>query len=363
MSKRFFEQVRALFVTPEFPIRQTMEIIDRHASGIALVVDDKERLIATVTDGDIRRALLKHMTLDQPVGDLLDAAIKPITARHGSAHSSLLALMREHAILQLPLIDENQRVVDLVLLKNLQLDTGPSMQALIMAGGFGKRLMPLTEDCPKPMLPIGGRPLLELTLERLTASGVENVHISTHYLPDKIVEHFGNGSKFGVNLNYVQEKRPLGTGGALGLLGDITQTTLVINGDIVTDLDFRAMVEFHREHDAAATVAVAKYDVTVPYGVVRHDGVEVTGLSEKPIIRQFINAGIYIVEPRVERYLERDKFFNMTDLIERLIAGGERVVAFPVREYWIDVGQTSDYERVQRDIDIARSKGATEPTT
>ena len=361
----YFPKVEHLFIHADASIRQTMELIDRAATGIALVVDKERRLVATVSDGDIRRALLHQIGLEQPIAELLASESKrsarPVTAPSGRSRSELLAVMSEHKVPQLPLVDAEGRVIDLALLKDLQLDSGPSLQALIMAGGYGKRLMPLTEDCPKPMLPVGGRPLLELTLERLTACGVENVNISTHYLQEKIIDHFGDGSKFGVKLRYLQEDKPLGTGGALTLLGGIAQTTLVINGDIVTDLDFRAMAHFHRDHNAAATVAVAKHQVKIPYGVVRHDGVDVVGLSEKPTIEQFINAGIYLVEPRVQKFLEQDTLFNMTDLIEKLIAGGERVVLFPVREYWIDVGQHADYERVQRDLDTGRVGRNSEP--
>jgi dTDP-glucose pyrophosphorylase/CBS domain-containing protein len=365
MSRRYFDSISDLFVKRETSLRRIMEIIDRRASGIALVMTADRKLEATVTDGDIRRALLRQMGLDQPVSELLErekeGASPPVTAPDNLTRGALLAFMGETRIQQLPLVDAKGQIVDLVLLKDLQLEKQPALQALVMAGGFGTRLMPLTQHTPKPMLPVGGRPLLEHTIERLTAAGVRQVSISTHYLPEKIIEHFGDGSQFGVSMRYVQEDKPMGTGGALALMGGITQTTLIINGDIVTDLDFRAMAQFHREHGAAATMAVAKYDVAIPYGVVRHQGVDVTGLSEKPVLSQFINAGIYLVEPRVQRFLERDCIFNMTDLMERLIANGERVVVFPVREYWIDVGQPADYERVQRDVGTGRIKGAHEP--
>jgi dTDP-glucose pyrophosphorylase len=358
MLERFFDNALSLCVAPDVSIRSTMEIIDRYASGIALVVDQANRLIATITDGDIRRTLLVRMDLDRPVSDLLreKASSKPVIALEGSSQGVLLALMHKHRVQQIPIVDERGCLVDLALLKNLQLEQTIPMQAVIMAGGMGTRLLPLTQDCPKPMLPIGGRPLLELTLDRLLASGIRNVSIATHHLTEKITDHFGDGSKFGVNLRYVQEHQPLGTGGALSLLGGIAETTLVINGDVVTDLDFRAMRQFHAEHEAAATMAVAPYRVQIAYGVVEHEGISVTGLVEKPVIENFINAGIYLVEPRVQRFMERDSKFNMTDLIHRLIAEKERVVVFPVREYWIDVGQHADYQRVQQDLGSGRIK-------
>lgn len=361
MSSSFFPAVERLFVTVDTTLEHVMRVIDEMASGIALVVDDQGHLLATLTDGDIRRGLLMHLGIGEPVSKILGDKTSPITAQQGVGRSELLAIMRDRKIQQLPLVDDFGRVTDLALLKRLQEEGEPEVQALIMAGGFGTRLMPLTQDTPKPMLPVGGRPLLELTVERLMTSGIRNVNVSTHYRPEKITEHFGDGSRFGVRMRYFQEDKPLGTGGALSLLGEIDQTTLVINGDIVTDLDFRAMAEFHREHNAAATMAVANYDVRVPYGVVQHNGPDVTGLREKPVITQFINAGVYLVEPRAQKFLEQDRIFNMTDLVESLVAHGERVVIFPVREYWIDVGQHADYERVQKDIGAGRVKTVRTP--
>jgi dTDP-glucose pyrophosphorylase len=346
----YFPNVERLFVQTGATLEQVMRLIDELASGVALVVDDDGRLLATLTDGDIRRALLVHVGIDQPVSNILAQKNAPITAAANLGRSALLAMLNDRQVQQLPILDASGRVVDLALLKDLQKDDTPSIQALIMAGGFGTRLMPLTQNIPKPMLPVAGRPLLELTVERLTAAGIRNINVSTHYLSKKISDHFGDGSRFGVNIRYFQEDKPLGTGGALRLLDEITQTTLVINGDIVTDLDYRVMAEFHHAHSAAATIAVANYDVRIPYGVIHHDGVNVTGLVEKPVITQFINAGIYLVEPRVLKYLEQDRIFHMTDLLEKLIAHGERVVVFPVQEYWIDVGQHADYEQVQKDI-------------
>ena len=349
--RRYFQRLSELFVTPATSVRDAMAKIDAGASGIVLVIGDDGRLIATITDGDIRRALLDFVALDQSISEILVYKTSPpITAAAGCSPSVLLEKMTELAIQQLPLLDEAGRVVDLALLKDLKLERQPSLQALIMAGGFGKRLMPLTRDCPKPMLPVGGRPLLELTVERLNAAGIQRVNVATHYLWEKIVSHFGDGSDYGVQMRYLQEDEPLGTGGALGLLGKIECTTLVINGDIVTDLDFRAMANFHREHRAALTLAVVEYNVEIPYGVVEHEGVVVQCLVEKPTLRNLINAGIYLIEPMVAKYLSPNVALNMTDLIDRLIADGELVVVFPVREYWTDVGQRDDYERVQRDI-------------
>lgn len=354
MTERLFEQVASVCIGPSASIRLAMELVDRFGTGIVLVVNDERRLVATVTHGDIRRAILAGHALSDPVTTLASyggrGSTAPLTAHAGTSPAALLDMMTASGLHQIPLVDDEGRVVDLALLKHLSLEPPVPMSAVIMAGGYGTRLLPLTQDCPKPMLPVGGRPLLEFTLERLRRSGIRNINITTHYLSKKITDHFGDGSRFGISLHYVKEERPLGTAGALSLLDQSTEPLLVINGDIITDLDFRAMRQFHSEHAAAATVAVAPHQVQIAYGVVEHDGPFVKGIVEKPVLRHFINAGIYLIEPGVQAHVPRDARFNMTDLIERLVAAGERVVVFPVREYWIDVGQPSDYRRAQQDV-------------
>ncbi len=352
--EQLFPDIAAVCLQPGATIRRAMEAIDRLATGIALVVDGDGRLIETVSDGDIRRAILAGYPLTKPVSELATLAgrpsIVPFVAPASTSRAALLELMARTKLLQIPLVDAEGRVVDLALLKQLSLEPERPIEAVIMAGGFGKRLRPLTEDVPKPMLPVGGRPLLEITLEQLRLAGIRSVTVTTHYLPEKITGHFGDGSRFGVDIRYVQESKPMGTAGALSLLERAEEPMLVVNGDVLTDLDYRAMRQFHAENRAAATVAVAPHEIQIPYGVVEHDGSVVTGISEKPVIRHFVNAGIYLIEPRATKLVPRDAVFNMTDLVERLVRAGERVVVFPVREYWVDVGQHADYQRVQQDI-------------
>jgi NDP-sugar pyrophosphorylase family protein len=258
--------------------------------------------------------------------------------------------MREADVQHIPLLDPEGRVVDLALLRDLVTESGEDIHAVVMAGGYGSRLRPFTDATPKPMLPVGDKPLLERTIEQLRLAGIIDVHISTFYLHEKIVEHFGNGADFGVNLNYVQEERPLGTAGALGLMGRPERTTLVINGDILTTVDFRAMTEFHRGHNADLTVAVRLYEINVPYGVVDCENERVVALREKPTQKFFVNAGIYLVEPSAWNFIAAGERMDMTQMIDRLIAANAAVISFPVREYWLDVGRPDDYQRAQRDI-------------
>jgi dTDP-glucose pyrophosphorylase/CBS domain-containing protein len=359
MARPFFPNLGQCLVVSTDAIGDVVRRIDKSRIGIALLIDDERRLTATITDGDVRRAMLAGVSFDEPAWRLLDfksasAHPVPITRPVTTADDELLHIMRAADVQHIPLLDEHGCVADLALLRALVPDTADDIRAVVMAGGFGTRLRPFTDDTPKPMLPVGDKPLLERTIENLREAGITEVNISTHYLHKKIVDHFGSGAQFGVNLRYLQEERPLGTAGALGLLGRPTQTTLVINGDVLTTVDFRAMTEFHRSHTATLTVAVRLYEMAVPYGVIDCDDVRVTAVREKPSLRFFVNAGIYLIEPSAWDFISNGVRVDMTQMIERLIAGGGKVVSFPIREYWLDVGQPDDYERAQRDMAAGR---------
>lgn len=346
--------VSKLCVRPEDPIRDAIRRIDEGHHGIALVTDAEGRLVGAITDGDIRRAILAGTELDAPVTTFLSAKVAtapphPVAVAVETDSDVLMELMRSHSVRQIPLLDEQGRVVDLVVLEDLVPLSRPAMGAVIMAGGFGKRLLPLTEDLPKPMLPIGGRPLLEHIIEQLHLAGIRHANVSTHYKPEKIIEHFGDGQAFGIKLNYVNEDLPLGTGGALGLMAAPNETQLVINGDILTQVDFRAMLAFHQDNHAEMTVAVRQYEVQVPYGVVECHGARISGLREKPVVPFLVNAGVYLLEPSVYQLIPNGESFNMTDLICWLIDADRPVISFPIREYWLDVGQHNDYTRAQDD--------------
>jgi dTDP-glucose pyrophosphorylase/CBS domain-containing protein len=331
-----------------------MTVIDQDGRGIVLVLDGESRLLGTVTDGDLRRALLANVDLAAPLRVVLAnkplaAHPQPVTARAGQAQDELLRLMQANAVRQLPLLDERERVVALVTLDELMPEAGLHLQAMIMAGGRGQRLRPLTDEVPKPMLPVGGRPVLERIVEQLRHAGIRRVSVATHYKPEIIHEHFGNGQAFGIEISYVNEDRPLGTGGAMQLLPSSTEPLLVINGDILTRMNYRAMLAFHQDHRASMTVAVRRYDLQVPYGVFECAGVSVTRLTEKPRLHFFVNAGIYLLAPNVLAALPVGRAFDMTDLIQQLLAQGQQVVSFPIREYWLDIGQHADYAQSQQD--------------
>jgi dTDP-glucose pyrophosphorylase len=325
-------------------------------SGIVLVVDSDRRLLGTITDGDVRRAILDGVSLEEPSSKLLSRKqgsthAQPITAWEGTDSKTLLATLREFHIRHLPVIDRDQRVVGMVTLDEFVPPEPTPLEAVVMAGGFGIRLRPLTDQTPKSMLPIGERPLLEFTIEQLRQSGVSRVHLVTHYRKDLIAQYFGDGGDFGVEIKYVEEDEPLGTAGGLSLISVSDDPLLVINGDILTRVDFRAMLDFHREHKADMTVAVRQHEFQLPYGVVTTDGFSITSISEKPVLRHLISAGIYLLSPSLRSYIPVNKPYDMPDLIANVIADGCSVASFPVGEYWIDIGKLEDYRRALADVD------------
>jgi dTDP-glucose pyrophosphorylase/CBS domain-containing protein len=347
-------EISALCITPSCTVREAIYCIDRNGKQIALVVDQEGRLIDTITDGDIRRAILAGHDLNESVQALRkrrnDSPYpEPVTAMLGTEPAVLLSLMQEKKVRQLPLLDHEGRVISVVTLRELLQNDSLPLQAVVMAGGYGMRLRPLTEDMPKTMLKVGDRPLLESIISQLRHSGIKRVHLSTNYKKDIIADHFKDGKDFGVEIHYVQEEQPLGTAGSLGLLGLSKEPILVINGDILTQLDFRAMLEFHIDHDADMTIAVSLYEYRIPYGVINSKGIEITAVSEKPVIRHFINAGIYLLKPEACRYVPNGHSCDMPELIAKLISKGGHVISFPIREYWRDIGSIADYEKAQNE--------------
>ena len=335
-------------VGPGSMVRDAMTRMQDNGLGIALVLDEGGRLIATITDGDVRTAVLRDLSLDSPIEAILaqQRALghePPVVAQIGAPDGQLLELMRARGIRHVPLVDAGGRVCDLALLSDLTAD-GPVARAVVMAGGAGTRLRPLTDDLPKPMLPMGDRPIMEHIVRQLREAGIQRLAVTTHYKPEAIVSHFGSGERFGMDIEYLPEDEPLGTAGAIGRMeGDAP--ILVINGDIVTRLDFRQLVAYHQDEHADMTVGVRVLDLRVEYGVVETDGNVVLAVNEKPRLRLLVNAGIYFLEPAVRSFIPAGRRYDMTELIARLIAEGRRVISFPIHEYWLDVGRPGDYRR------------------
>jgi dTDP-glucose pyrophosphorylase/CBS domain-containing protein len=343
------------FISPESTLSQAMAVINDFNKGIALIIDQNLHLIGTITDGDIRRAILKNISLQENVTVVLKEKkdspySEPISASVDTPVSDLLIAMQKRMVRQLPILDHKHRVVDLITLDDLLPKAGLPLQAVIMAGGFGKRLRPLTDETPKPMLPVGDRPLMQLIIDQLRVAGVSNVFVTTHYQPEKIKRYFGSGKDFGVNIEYVSEDKPLGTAGALGLLKALFKPLLVINGDILTRMDIRGMLDYHNKQGADFTVAVYPYEQRIPFGVLDCDNGVVKAIREKPVLTMLVNAGVYLLAPSVHKFIPSNQRFDMTDLISRLLEDGRKVVSFPIVEYWLDIGHLDDYGQAQKDV-------------
>lgn len=330
-------ELAEFLVTPSSPLGETIRTINEGAAQIALVVDKDARLVGTVTDGDVRRALLAGLNLDTPASEFMNPS--PHTLAAGSDEEEILSLMRREGVHQVPLVDSAGRVVRLFSFDALLRPRRRPNSVVVMAGGKGRRLLPLSAATPKPMVQVGGRPMIEIVLEQCISHGFRDFYLSVSHLKQQIIDHVGEGDKWDVQVRYLEESRPLGTAGALGLLPDNLQApVLVINADVLTRVDLAGLMQFHTDHSATATMAVREHQTSIPYGVVYADGVHVRGLEEKPSLTHFVSAGIYVLEPSVLERVPAGDYLDMPDLLKTLVADDARVIAYPIHEYWIDAG-------------------------
>nr|CRH08111.1 Conserved protein of unknown function. putative nucleotidyl transferase [Candidatus Magnetococcus massalia] len=326
-----------------------MEILSEGALGVALVVDHAYKLQGLVTDGDIRRGLLRHLPLDAPVSQVMSS--EPITAKDTDSQDHVMALMRARGLFHIPIVDQDNRVVGLEWLKELSLPTPRDNWVVLMAGGLGTRLGELTRDCPKPLLKVGKQPILEVIIESFISFGFHKFFLAVNYKKDMIKEYFGDGSHLGVEIRYLEEEERMGTAGALSLLPEKPKDPFfVMNGDLLTRLNFGRVLDYHRQHEADATLCVRQVEQTVPYGVVdvgpNH---RMEAFHEKPVNRYFVNTGIYLLEPHLLERIPKNEFFDMPELYKQLSSDGGKPVAFPFLEYWMDIGQVPDYHQANRD--------------
>jgi dTDP-glucose pyrophosphorylase/predicted transcriptional regulator len=342
-------RLKSTLISPRETISAAIRRLDDAGTGVLLVCGEDGRLFGVLTDGDIRRAMLRGVSFDVPCESI--ACQMPVVAPPDVPAMEALRLMNEADVNQLPLVDPGDgRVVDLLLRRDLMTEKELAVAAVVMAGGFGTRLRPLTDDLPKPMLRVGDRPLLERTIEQLRNAGIRRVNVTTHYLPEKITDHFGDGHDYGVEIAYVTEDRPLGTAGGLALVKDSPEPLLVINGDILASIDFRDLARYHRKQQADVTVCVRRHQIPIPYGVMDCEGLRLVRIREKPSVDLLVNAGIYLIEPSVRDFIPNGERFDMTDLLHRLLAAGRPVATYPIIGYWLDVGRPEDFERAQEDV-------------
>jgi dTDP-glucose pyrophosphorylase len=327
-------------------IREALKVIDKGAIKIAIVVDKDEKVIGTLTDGDIRRGLLNGLTLDSSIDSLYFK--EPILANINDSKESIVQKAISKQIYQIPIIDDDGRLVKIEDLANLLKTKSRTNRVVLMAGGLGSRLRPLTEELPKPLLKVGNKPILETIIENFAKYGFVNITISVNYKADMIKEYFGDGSKFGVNIEYIEETKRLGTAGALSLIKDRPQEPFfVMNADLLTNVNFTHLLDFHTFESSVATMCVREYDYQVPYGVIETDGSNIVSIKEKPVHKFFVNAGIYTLSPQVFEYIPKNEFYDMPTLFEDVIKDELKSISFPIHEYWLDIGRMSDFEQAQ----------------
>lgn len=334
----------AVILKPEDTTEKAIQVLNEEGLRVVMVSNEDGILLGTVTDGDIRRSLLQHLGLDTKITEIMYKT--PTTALISDTDEKILALMKSKDLLQVPILDGNRKIVGLETLQHLIETNRRGNPVFLMAGGFGKRLRPMTNEIPKPLLKVGNKPILETILQQFIDFGFYNFYISTHYKAEMVREYFGDGSSWGVNIIYVHEDKPLGTAGSLGLLpSTIPELPIVMmNGDLLTKVNFESLLRFHNEHEGVATMCVREYDIQVPYGVVQAEEHKITSIIEKPIHNFFINAGIYVLNPSLLDSVDGSSYIDMPHLLEEQIGKGQQVNMFPLHEYWLDIGQKQEYE-------------------
>ena len=338
-------------------IRDAIAKIDHGHAQIALVVDDSHCLVGTITDGDIRRALLRGENMDAPVERVMRSDYYSLpesttkTPPESTTKTEALHMMQRNNLRHIPIINSKGQVVNLFMLGELIQPTELTNTVVIMVGGEGKRLRPHTDNCPKPMLLLRGKPMLEIILERCISAGFHNFYFAVNYLKNQIIDYFGDGRNWKVKINYLSEDRPLGTAGALSLLPlQPSEPFLVLNGDIMTEIDYGEVLKYHYENKSDATLCVYEYKTQIPYGVVRIKKERVFAMEEKPVINHHVNAGIYLLDPKLLNEIPKNQFLDMPELFKKAINLRYNVNAFPIHEHWLDIGSPENFKQSQSDL-------------
>lgn len=339
-----------VFLTVDATIRDAMRIIDEAGLRIGLVIGEQHKLLGTVTDGDIRRGLLASCNMDDSVAEVMNTS--PIVVRPIDNRQQRIDIMDKHDLLALPVVDDANHIIGLETLHQVLQPKKRDNPIFIMAGGFGTRLRPLTDNCPKPMLRVGDKPMLEHLIRQFVKFGFHDFYISTHYMPEQIHEHFGDGSKWNVSITYIYENEPLGTGGALGLLPkNLPDLPLIMmNGDVLTKVDFRHLLDHHESNGFDATMCVRELEHKVSFGVVESQNSLVTAMVEKPTYRYHINTGIYVLSPECVAAVKPNEKIDLPTLLQQRMKEDKRVGIYASYDYWLDIGQMADYQKAQQDI-------------
>jgi dTDP-glucose pyrophosphorylase/predicted transcriptional regulator len=341
---------RKVLLRPNEPLSKAIEVLDKEDYKIVLVVDELNRLLGTVTDGDVRRALIRHCEMKTEINEFMHK--NPKFAHINEDRKKILHNLKENNLLQMPLVDGQGVLVGLETYRHLTEKSSYDNPVFLMAGGFGKRLHPLTLETPKPLLKVGSKPILQIILESFIDAGFHRFYISTHYKSEKVRDHFRNGDLWDVSIEYVHEEEPLGTAGALGLLPDDIPNIPIImmNGDLLTKVNFELLLQYHKEAGGLATMCVREYDFEVPYGVVSVNQNRIKRIVEKPVHKFFVNAGIYVINPELFRSIRRNSYIDMPDFLQNKVEQGVQINMFPIHEYWLDIGRMEDFVLAQNDI-------------
>lgn len=337
-------------LTPKSNIRDAMRTLDETALRIAIVSDENNKLLGTVTDGDIRRGLLKSCDMQDSVTMVMNEKPKTVTQSH--TRQQRIDIMDHYDLLALPIVDDDNYLVGLETLHQLLQPKKRDNPVFIMAGGFGTRLRPLTDNCPKPMLRVGDKPMLEHLINQFIALGFHDFYISTHYMPEVIQDHFGDGSDWNVSITYIYEDTPLGTGGALGLLPkNLTNLPLIMmNGDVLTKINFAELLNHHETYKLDATMCVRELEYKISYGVVESENELITNMVEKPTYRYHINTGIYVLSPDCVASVYPNTKIDLPTLLQQRMDMNKKVGIYATHEYWLDIGQMNDFQKAQQDI-------------
>jgi len=344
------QSIEDITITENRSIMDVLKIIDSSSKQIALVVDNSNRLLGTVSDGDIRRAILRNIPLDSPVREIYFKS--PTVANINDSKESIINICTSKKIHQIPVVDNNGNLIGLEILDELFSKKNKKNRVVLMVGGLGTRLRPLTDTVPKPMLPVGGKPILQTIIEKFVSYGFVDITLCVGYKSMVIQDFFKNGSQFGAKIEYILEDQRMGTAGALSLLTENPKEPFfVMNGDLLTNVNFEHLLNYHLDNNATATMCVREYDFQVPYGVVSVDNGKIKSIDEKPIKKFFVSAGIYMLNAESIQYIPNNKFYDMPTLFEKLISLNKEVVSFPLREYWLDIGRVEEYDKANREYD------------
>lgn len=333
---------------PNSTIKEALRIIDSGAMKLAIILDENEKLVGTVTDGDIRRGLLGGLSLDDSVEGIIFKT--PTVCRIEDTKERILEIAIEKKLYQIPIVDNNGKLIGIEEVDELLKAKNKSNKVVLMVGGLGTRLYPLTKNTPKPMLKVGDKPILETIILNFKKYGFTNIILSVSYKSEIIENYFGNGNKFGVNIEYIHEEKRMGTAGALSLMKEkLKESFFVMNGDLLTNINFEHMMDYHSQNNSIGTMGVREYDFQVPYGVVNVDGINIKSIEEKPIHNFYVSGGVYILSNEVLQYIPQNEYFDMPTLFEKIIADGRKSISFPIREYWLDIGRMEEFEKANNE--------------